>query len=70
MVKMHESDQVYNSSGVRNVFHRHPRSSMTCTRLTCGGDSRKVDQHSTRTILRCGSAGITASLSTVSFKKK
>ncbi|MBA0843212.1 hypothetical protein Goarm_000422, partial [Gossypium armourianum] len=30
---------------------------MTYTRSTCGGDSRKIDQHSTRSILRCGNVG-------------
>ncbi|MBA0602334.1 hypothetical protein Gorai_002519, partial [Gossypium raimondii] len=30
---------------------------MTYTKSTCGGDSRKIDQHSTRSILRCGSVG-------------
>ncbi|MBA0602543.1 hypothetical protein Gorai_002721 [Gossypium raimondii] len=28
---------------------------MTSTRSTCGGDSRKIDQYSTRSISRCGS---------------
>ncbi|KAH1031187.1 hypothetical protein J1N35_043361 [Gossypium stocksii] len=31
---------------------------MTYTRSTCRGDSRKIDQHSTRSILRCGSVGM------------
>ncbi|MBA0794487.1 hypothetical protein Gohar_018812 [Gossypium harknessii] len=40
--------------GVRNVFRRYARISMTYTRSTCGGDSRKIDQDSTRSISRCG----------------
>nr|KJB77259.1 hypothetical protein B456_012G128200 [Gossypium raimondii] len=28
---------------------------MTYTRSTCGEDSRKIDQHSTKSISRCGS---------------
>ncbi|MBA0794488.1 hypothetical protein Gohar_018813, partial [Gossypium harknessii] len=42
-------------SGVRNVFHHHLRISMTYTRSTCGGDSRKIYQNSIRNISRCSS---------------
>lgn len=45
-----------NSLRVHNVFCRHPRSSMTCT-STYGGDSRKIDQHSIRSILRFDNVG-------------
>ncbi|MBA0842561.1 hypothetical protein Goarm_002381, partial [Gossypium armourianum] len=50
------------SSSVCNVFCRHPKSLMTYTRSTCGEDSRKIDQHSTKSISRCGSVG------TISFQ--
>ncbi|MFQ6648502.1 hypothetical protein Gotur_021464 [Gossypium turneri] len=50
------------SSSVCNIFCRHPKSLMTYTRSTCGEDSRKIDQHSTKSISRCGSVG------TISFQ--
>ncbi|MBA0750903.1 hypothetical protein Gogos_002281 [Gossypium gossypioides] len=51
------------SLSVCNVFRRHPKSLMTYTRSTCGEDFRKIDQHSTKSISRCGSIG------TISFQR-
>ncbi|MBA0838191.1 hypothetical protein Goarm_010270, partial [Gossypium armourianum] len=52
---------ILSSLGVRNLFCRHPKSSMNYTRSTYEGDSRKIGQHSKRSKSRCGNVGITVS---------